>query len=133
MRICAWVVMCWLVAACAARPPGVDRAAVEDYIVTRGLEPISFIRTGVSLNSDDIRPLNDYHMRYRSGQNHYLIAYMFRCPQELGTVSTDVRGGNYLRAKTDTIRGCRIDRIYRLTPEESEEMSTLGTAPAVPQ
>jgi len=116
--------------ACATPQPATDRLAVEDFIAVRGLERVDIIRTSNSLARDKMRYVNDYHMRYQSGQRHYLIAFIFRCPNQYGTVATDVRGAsNFLRARSDSIRGCRIARIYRMTKDESAQITKLGEPP----
>jgi len=121
---------CLFLSACVTPKPPVDRLAVEDFIAVRSLEQVDIIRTSNSLARDKMRYVTDYHMRYQSGQRHYLIAFIFRCPNQFLTVSTDVRSAsNFLHARTDTIRGCRIGRIYRLTRAESVQIRKLGEPP----
>ncbi len=42
----------------------------------------------------------------------------------------DIRANsNVLHAKFDTIRGCKISRIFELTDAQSAELKVLGDAP----
>ena len=42
----------------------------------------------------------------------------------------DVRDNqNVLRARFDTIRGCRIGKMYEITAEQRVELTALGDAP----
>lgn len=131
MKIGIYPSACLLLAGCVSTPPPVDRAAVEDFIVVQHLERVDSLRTGGDSSSDVARHINDYHLRYKSRRKYYLVAFMHRCPPQYGTVTTDVRIGNTLTARSDTIRGCRIDRIYRMSREQAVELQSLGTAPSL--
>ena len=119
------------ISACAIQHPYFDRQEVEDFISVRGLEEIEYIVTSTNSFTDVSRQLNDYHLRYQSRQNWYLIAFAQRCPDRSGTVSTDVRTNIILRARADSIRGCRIGRIYRMNKDDVAELRELGKPPAV--
>jgi len=120
---------CLLLSSCAIQTPQTDRAAVEDFIAVHGMEQVDLISTRGNLPGDIARPLNEYHMRYKARGRNFLIVFAHRCPVWSRGVTTDVRSGNILRAQSDTIRGCRIGKIYRMTREQAVELRTLGKAP----
>ena len=118
--------------ACSQNPE-IDSAAVEDFIVVRQLEQVKSLRMSVNTFRDIARPVGDYHLRYKSGTKYYLVAFAQRCSLQFGGVTTDERNtSTVLQAHADTIRGCRISRIYRMSKEDTEELRALGRPPRNP-
>ena len=67
-------------------------------------------------------------------RDDYLVEFQRDCRALRNTEITpdmvDVRQNrNVLRAKFDTIRGCRIARIYEISKAQSNELKVLGDAP----
>lgn len=115
-------------AGCAARQDPKVSLAVEDFIAVAELEEL-----------DKIRTRNDYSWDYLSERfiivetrdGEYLVRFPRLC-RELNEVpvQVDIRhDSNTLRSRFDTIRGCRIDKIYAIEPGQADELRNLGRAP----
>jgi len=120
-----------LLSACAAQ----DRAttqdaeqAVRDFIDVRELAEADDMRTS---NRDHWQDIDQNFVIYEARKEAYLIEFVRRC-YELDQVPVvpDVRkSGNIVRARFDTLRGCRIARMYPLTEGEVEELKAIGESP----
>ena len=76
--------------------------------------------------------VSDYHILYKARTSEYLIEFKRICREfrENRAVAPDRRYDyNRLRANEDTVRGCRIGKIYPLTQAQAEELRNLGHAP----
>ena len=117
-----------LQAGCAARKDPAVSVAVEDFIAVAQLEEL-----------DKIRTRNDYSWEYLSERfiivktrdGEYLLRFQRRCRELYEVpVQPDIRfEPNLLRARFDTIRGCRIDKLYAIEPGQADELRQLGWAP----
>jgi hypothetical protein len=118
-----------LMAACVSQSgPAADREAVQDFIAVRELEALDKIRTD---SGDGFEELNEYYVLYKGRRAHYLFEFSRRC-WELGdqrVVADERQDSRTIRARFETFRGCRIDKIYGLTEAESTELQQLGEAP----
>ena len=110
------------------KPRG-DAQAVRDYVEVGELEDVEHIRT---FSRDSMEYVSDYHVLYKARTSEYLVEFRRICREfrENRMVAPDRRYDyNRLRADEDTIRGCRIDKIYPLTKAQAEELRNLGHAP----
>ena len=117
-----------LQAGCAARKDPAVSVAVEDFIAVAQLEEL-----------DKIRTRNDYSWEYLSERfiivktrdGEYLLRFQRRCRELYEVpVQPDIRfEPNLLRARFDTVRGCRIDKLYAIEPGQADELRQLGWAP----
>ncbi len=105
-----------------------EEQAVRDYILVRGLEEVDRIR---SSNSDGWHELDEYFIIYDTRRNTYLVEFNRAC-YELNDsrVTPDLRReANSIRARSDTIRGCQVDKIFALTEADVVELKSLGESP----
>ena len=128
IRIISLLAAGLVLGACATARPQIDKEAVEDFVSVRGLEQVDRIRTGTS---EGYYELNEHFVIYQTHRGDYLFEFARRC-WELGEqrVTPDERwDNNTIRARFDTLRGCRIANIYSLTETDAEELKQLGDAP----
>lgn len=113
---------------CATARPEIDKEAVDDFVSVRGLEELDKIRTDQSAGFYE---LSEYDVIYQARREEYLFRFARRCWElnERRVTPDERRDGNTIRARFDTLRGCRIDKIYALTETEAEELRQLGEAP----
>lgn len=116
-----------LLAACAGQPQ-VDKEAVADFIAARHLEQVPYISSDTS---DGWNNLNDYYLLYHTRRGEFLVEFASRCwDLDSNRVMPDTRwDSTRIEAKYDTIRGCRIGNIYKLSDEETAELRNLGESP----
>ncbi len=118
-----------LLVACAATPETPpELEAVRDYVEVGELEQADRIRTH---GSDQWTPLTEYHALYGSRDGWYLLEFSRICREltDNTRITPDYRyDHNVLRSRIDTLRGCRIDRIYPLTDAQKEEIEALVNA-----
>jgi hypothetical protein len=115
-----------LLAACAGTPeiPS-DVQAVRDYVDVGALEQTDRIRTH---GSDEWTPLTDYYALYKSRDGRYLLEFNRMCREltDNTRITPDRRyDHNVMRRGIDTLRGCRIDRMYPLTEAQALEIEAL--------
>lgn len=113
---------------CATRQDPKVSAAVEDFIVAAGLEELDMIRTRNDYGWDY---LSDRFVIIETRDGEYLLRFQRLC-RELNEVPVqpDIRyDSNVLRARFDTLRGCRIDKLYAIEPGQADELRNLGWAP----
>ena len=118
-----------LLAACATQSgPRPEREAVEDFVAVRGLEELDQIRTDTS---DSWQELNKHYLIYKARKAEYLVEFARACWElEDQRVIADRRWeARRIRSKFDTIRGCRIAKIYGLTEADAIELRELGEPP----
>jgi hypothetical protein len=102
--------------------------AVRDFIVVRDLETTEKIRTA---NDDQWQDIDQNFVLYLKRKEAYLLEFSRRC-HELNEypVVPDVRdSSNTIRARFDTLRGCRIAKMYALTEAEVVELREIGESP----
>ena len=128
MKQIALVIALVAMSACATTQPEVDKASVEDFIAVRELPQLDRIRTD---STDGWYELNNYYVIYQTRRGDYLFQFSRRCWElDDQRVTPDKRwDAKTIRARFDTLRGCRIDNIYGLTETDSEELKRLGESP----
>lgn len=126
-RLLATALLC----GCAAQDQAATQdteQAVRDYIEIQGLTETDSMRTS---NNDHWDEIDQNFILYVASKETYLIEFDREC-RELNQypVVPDVRhGGNTVRARFDTIRGCRIARMFHLAEGEIAELSSIGESP----
>ena len=121
-----------VLAACATAPDDEPGAIAEDdpiadYIQVAELREVDAVRSFESLQHRVIS--EDYIILYDRRRSH--LATFRRPCRELYDVDVtpDIRfDGNTVRARFDTIRGCRIDALYEISAGQAEELMQLGEA-----
>ncbi len=120
-----------LLSGCATQEKAVtqdEEQAIRDYILVRGLEEVNRMR---SSNADGWDELDEHFIIYDTRRNSYLVEFNRAC-YELNDnrVTPDLRReANTIRARSDTIRGCQIDKIFALTEADVAELKSLGETP----
>ena len=108
-----------------------ETEAVRDYIATADLAEVTRVRAGRNTSH---KYISDHFVIIEGEQQQVLAEFSRRCydltrsdftPQMVDTR----RDPSHIHAKFDTIRGCHIDKLYGLTPEQAEELRNLGDAP----
>lgn len=116
-----------LLAGCAAQTgPTVDDA-IEDFISASELEELDVIRT---LDRYSIADLTERYIILRTRKDVYLVSFDRHCLEWYkDKVTPDIRHDkNALRPRVDTIRGCRINRIFAIDEAGAEELTMLVNA-----
>jgi hypothetical protein len=135
MKNALLILVVLLLAACAAQDEKKDEStqdmtqAVRDFIELRELEELDSLKSG---SNDSWKSLDDYFLVYSGRRETYLVAFIRRCYElrDNTRIVADERWDlNKVRARFDTIRGCRIDKIYALTEAEAAELRNIGEAP----
>lgn len=117
--------------ACATQEDGLTydtEQAVRDFIEVRELETTDKVRTN---NDDQWQDIDQNFVLYLKRRKAYLFEFARRCHElnEYPVVPDKRDSGNTIRAKFDTLRGCRIDKMYPLTEDEVEELRNIGESP----
>jgi hypothetical protein len=116
--------------ACAAGPREPD--AFDDFVAVSELPTVEKIRTD---DRDRWTALSDRYLVYRTRKEQYLFRFQGRCPALLNQtfnprfMEADIRYDQWIRPRIDTIRGCPIEEIYAVTPEQIVELVNIGEAP----
>lgn len=119
-------------AACAGQPSEEVLAkdqAVRDFIAVRQLAETDKIRVA---DRDGWTEITARYLIYYSRRDAYLFEFFRPCYelQDNTRIVADVRNEpNMIRSRFDTLRGCRIDRIYPLTEAEVAELKDIGETP----
>ena len=108
-----------------------ETEAVRDFIASADLIEVDRIRTGRNSKHSYV---SDYFVIVEGDRAEYLAEFRRRChdlrrPDFTEQMVDDRRDPNHMHAKFDTIRGCYIDKLYELTPEQAKELKNLGDAP----
>jgi hypothetical protein len=122
------IIVCALLGACAAQPQQDQSDAVKDFIEVNELTEVSVIRTMKQYEYDR---LSDGYVIVEANRKFYLVQLFGRCREISDTeVSPDFRrDSKALRAGEDTIRGCRIQKIYPIEDVQAQELENIGEAP----
>ena len=136
MRHLVWsaaVVAVAALGACAQqsdRPARQDKnQAIEDFISVRALEELDLIRTD---HRDGWHDLSLKYIVYETRRNKHLIEFSRSCHELVDNtrITPDIRHETgVIRARFDTLRGCRIAKIYALTEAEAAELEQIGESP----
>lgn len=108
-----------------------ENEAVLDFIYANELNEVDQIRF---FQQYTYTYVNDQYVTIPTSSGDYLVEFTRTCPELRQTRFTpemvDHRGDNRtLRARFDTIRGCRIGTIYEVTQAQAAELAELGDAP----
>lgn len=131
----ALLVVMALVVACAGQdskePSEADKAvqAVRDLIEVRGLQELDKIQT---FGRDSWQAIGNRFLIYETRRDIYLVEFDRRCWElndDTRIIADERWDANTVRARFDTIRGCRIGRIYALAEEDIAELKNIGEAP----
>jgi hypothetical protein len=124
------IILVCLLAACASQEEQVTQdteQAVRDFIDVRQLTETDKIRTA---NTDSWDKIDQNFIIYDQRTKSFLVEFARRCYElDEYPVVADVRHGNEINARFDTIRGCRIARIFSLTEGELAELLAIGESP----
>jgi len=139
MKFAALVIAAMLLAACAGQDSKEESAgeasqqnaaqAVRDFIEVRNLAELDKMPTS---SRDGWRSIEDEFLIYRGRKATYLVDFGRHCYDldDNNRIVPDQRwDSNNIRARFDTIRGCRIHKIYALTEAEAAELENIGEAP----
>lgn len=103
--------------------------AVRDFIEVRELEPLDSMKTAAN---DSWVPVGEYFLIYKGRRAKHLVEFAHRCRELIDNtrITPDERWDtNVVRARFDTIRGCRIGKIYALNEAEVAELKNIGETP----
>lgn len=134
-KIAALLVATAVLAACAGQdskePTEADKAvqAVRDLIEVRGLQEVDRIKTS---GRDSWNSIENWFLIYETRRDTYLVEFNRRCYElddDTRIVMDERWDSSAVRARFDTIRGCRIGRIYLLNEEDVAELENIGEAP----
>jgi hypothetical protein len=117
------------VAACETTGQLASQQAVEDYVAVSELEDVAEVRYRQQLSQ---RYINDRYILLQNRSGKYLVEFVTRCIElrDNMRITPDIRhDANVIYAKFDTIRGCRIKKIYPVNDGQAQELTTLGDAP----
>lgn len=120
-----------LLCACAThdgQPTQDTEQAVRDYIEVQGLTEADRVSTS---SRDHWKKIDQNFILYEAGQKTYLIEFSRRCNEldQLPVVPDVRKSGNLIFPRADTIRGCRIARMFELQEGELEELQSIGESP----
>jgi len=107
----------------------IKNQAILDFIEVRGLQEADKIR---STERDGWDSVTMTYIIYKARRDRYLLEFSRPCYElrDNREVTPDIRANpNVIRAKFDTLRGCRIARIFPMTQEEADELKNIGEAP----
>ena len=102
-----------------------DVQAVRDYVDVGELQEVDRIPTH---SSDAWSPLTDYYALYEGRNGKFLLEFARMCREltDNTRITPDRRyDHNAMRRGIDTLRGCRIDRMYPLTEAQAQEIEAL--------
>lgn len=118
-----------LLAGCmsARERPRTDEA-IEDFISAAELEELDKIRTRGDYN---IRYLTDRFVIVETRDEEALVRFTSLCREiDQLPVRADIRyDDKALRARFDTIRSCRIAKLYALHPGQAAELEYIADPP----
>ena len=128
MKLLATVILLGLFAGCATSSESEISDAVSDYIKVAELKEQDSIRT---MGKFSHRIISQRYVTLETHRESFLVAFSRLCRElMLNEVTADIRyEKNILRARFDTIRGCRIGQIYAIDKGQAEELRNLGEAP----
>ena len=118
-------------AACATQEEAITQdteQAIRDFISVRALAETDQVRTA---NDDSWTELDKKFVLYEARNAVFLFEFTRRCNElnEIPVVPDARHSGNTVRARFDTLRGCRIARIFPLTEGEVAELANIGASP----
>ena len=120
-----------LLSACASGYEPQEVEAVRDYVVAADLKEVDQVRLYRQMSYTYV---NDHYVTVPTRRGDYLVEFAGNCSElrrrDFSPEMVDTRDNrNILRARFDTIRGCRIGRIFEISDEQRKELRDLGDAP----
>ncbi len=123
-----------LIAGCAETGTKQESSAISkskafaDYIEVSQLKELALIRTRDQIH---YKVVSEKHIIIYDRKTSYLATFRQACKElQGGHVTPDIRHDlNTIRARFDTIWGCRIEALYALDLAQAEELILLGMAP----
>lgn len=117
-----------LLVGCATQSGPTETDAIADFIVVSELEPLDVVRFRDQFN---YKRLTDDFLVLTSRDDYYLVEFRRRCRElNRNEITPDLRyDRNVLRAGIDTIRGCRIERMFVIDKGQAEELEHIGKEP----
>ena len=116
-----------LFAGCAGTPEiPPETQAIRDYIEVGELQEVDSIRTRPS---DSWAAATSYFVLYESHDGPVLLEFSHLCREmhDRSMVTPDRRyDHNIMRSRVDTLRGCRISKMYPLTEAQALEIEALA-------
>ena len=106
-----------------------EEQAVRDFVAVRDLEELDKLR---SSSNDSWQVIGDEFIIYETRKADYLVEFTRVCYEleDNTRIVADIRREmNIMRSRFDTIRGCRIRKIFALTEAEAAELKQLGESP----
>lgn len=102
--------------------------AVDDYIKVAELEEVSAVR---SLEQLHHKIISERYILIYDNRRHWIAAYDRPCKKIYEQdASPDIRyERNTVRARFDTFRGCKVDRLYEISRGMASEIQNLGVTP----
>lgn len=105
--------------------------ATQDFVAAEELTAVGTVRLKGQLSFSVV---NERFVTVPGRGGTYLVEFYRDCRSLVDIAvapGSDTRGGtslnlNVLRASSDTIRGCRIKKIYEITEAQKEELHALG-------
>ena len=127
MKLCILPISLFLVAACATSNDSRQDDALRDFIEVGMLQEQDRIRTS---SQDHWEVVSKHFVIYKARKQEYLIEFRSACYDMFENVIVpDERWDhNLIRARFDTLKGCRIDKIYSLAEGQAAELTELGKA-----
>lgn len=120
-------------AACATSYNPQEVEAVRDYVSAAELVEVDRIST-FGTEPFSFSYINDFFVVVPSRRDNFLVELQRQCQElrrtdfsyEMVDRRTDA---NSIRPRFDTIRGCRIAKIYAINKAQLKELKNLGDAP----
>lgn len=116
-----------LFVACAGTPEiPPETQAIRDYIEVGELQEVDSIRTRPT---DGWAAATSYFALYEGRDGPVLLEFSHLCREmhDRSTVTPDRRyDHNIIRSRADTLRGCRISKMYPLTEAQALEIEALA-------
>ncbi len=103
--------------------------AVRDLIEVRGLQEVDRMP---SSTRDGWTSIESRFLIYKGRRESFLVEFNRRCYElddETRIVADERWDSNNIRARFDTIRGCRIHKLYALSAEDVAELQNIGESP----
>jgi hypothetical protein len=134
-KIAAAIAASVFLAACASQEEQAEEStqdvyqAVRDFIELRELEELDRLKSGTN---DSWQQLDDRFIIYSGRRDTYLVEFSRRCYElnDNTRITPDKRwDAHTVSVGFDTIRGCRIAKIYGLDEAEVAELENIGEAP----
>jgi len=134
MNATALLLVAALLTACASQDEAEEQStqdmtqAVRDYIEVRDLQEVNRLMTSANDRWD---ALDNLFVLYEGRRETHLIEFSRRCwelDDNTRIVADERRDPSYIRPRFDTLRGCRIHRIYALRDDEVAELESIGEA-----